>query len=45
MIQDKHVEDIVSSWTETFKENDSVLTPASLNLFAKGGGRLLNKKQ
>ena len=40
--QNDHIDDIVSSWPEKFKDNDSVLTPASFDIFAKGGGRLLS---
>ena len=45
MIQNDHIDDIVSSWPEKFKDNDNVLTPASFDLFAKGGGRLLSDEQ
>ena len=45
VIQDDHIDDIVSLWPEKFKDNNNVLTPASFNLFAKGGGRLLSNEQ
>ena len=45
VIHEEHVEDIVSSWPEKLKQNDMVLTPALLNLFKKGGVRLLSVDQ
>lgn len=44
-LQEEHLKDIVSLWTEKFKDRDMVLTPASLNIFEKLGGRLLNTGQ
>ena len=45
VIQDDHLDDIISSWPEEFKENDKVITPASLNLLEKGEGRLLSNEK
>ena len=45
VIQNYRIDDIVSSWPEKFKDNDNVLTPASFDLFAKGGGRLLSDER
>lgn len=42
VLQEDHVNDIVSSWPEKFKVDEKVLTPASLNLFEKGQGKLLS---
>ena len=43
--QDDHVNDMIELWPEKFKNTDCVLTPASLDLFDKGGGGLLNNKE
>ena len=43
VLQEDHIRDIISSWPEDFKGNDSVLTPCSSNLFKVGRGGLLNK--
>ena len=32
VIQEDHVDDMVNSWCEKFKESNEVLTPASSNL-------------
>lgn len=43
--QEDHVEDSISLWPEEFKNEDIALTCASLNLFERGGGGLLNNVQ
>ena len=45
VLQEEHVNDIVSSWPEKFKDTNMILTPTSINLFEKGGGRLLNAEK
>ena len=43
MRQDRHVQDLIDSWPEKFKDMDKVATPSALDLFDKGSGALLTK--
>ena len=45
VLQKDHIKYIVSSWPEHFKDADVGLTPASLDLFEKGGSRVLSKSK
>ena len=43
--QDSHVQDLIYSCPEKFKDTDKVATPAALDLFEKGSGTLLSKEK